>query len=62
MNPDRNVQVILASMGKLRTITSPVKSLLVVPAWKKRLSFVLKNAGNIRIKHRLMVWCQTMNR
>ena len=35
MNPDRNVQFSVASLDELRSTTSPVRRLFVVPAWKE---------------------------
>ena len=35
MNPDRNVQLSLASIGELTPTTLPVRRLLVRPKWKE---------------------------
>ena len=35
MNPDRNVQTVLASLGEFTPNTSPFRRLLVVPTWKE---------------------------
>ena len=36
MNPDRNVQTVLASVGEVTPTTSPVKRLLLVPTYRRR--------------------------
>ena len=38
MNPNRNVQLILASVGELTPISTPVRRLLSVPTWKEEVS------------------------
>ena len=35
MNPDRSMQIKLASLGEVKSTASPVRKLLVVPEWKK---------------------------
>ena len=47
MNPDRNMQVSLASLGEVTPVTSPVRRLFCVPTWKEELSNVFQVVGKI---------------
>ena len=41
MNPDRNVQLKVASLCELRSTTSPVRRLLIVPAYVHRVTRII---------------------
>ena len=63
MKPDRNMQIILASLGKLTSTTSPDRKLLVVPAWKNGLSsFKLPQKGSMAVPAFVQSYSQSQAR